>query len=66
MALNMCIWVNSCKTYKPTKALALYLLKEDTKRGVKVFIRLIYCFAVRQNYINSAGKTGIAPCWVQT
>ena len=48
------------------KALALNFLKEDTKRGLKVFIRLIYCFAVRQNYINSAGRVGIAPCWVQT
>ena len=66
MALNMCIWVNSCKTYKQAKALALNLLKEDTKRGLKVFKILIYCFAVRQNYINSGGRVGIAPCWVQT
>lgn len=48
------------------KALALNFLKEDTKRGLKVFIRSIYCFAVRQNYINSGGRAGIAPCWVQT
>ena len=33
------------------KALALNLLKEDTKRGLKVFIRSIYCLPVRQRII---------------
>ena len=47
------------------KALALNLLKEDTKRELKVFIRLIYCCSAN-NYINSGGRVGIAPCWVQT